>query len=123
MIVTITYSPPPRELPPPGPPVRRNDRSPSTVHERRLERVPESTAQQMADDFVLYRLSEQALAPEAEQYKIYRYSEEGREVQIALDFGEILALDVGEESKESTDSDSTTQLQLSRERRRSNGRQ
>lgn len=73
----------------------------------------------MADDFVLYRLSKQALAPEAEQYKIYRYAREGKEVQIALDFGEILALDIGEEDKKSTNSNSTSQLQLSRENRRS----
>lgn len=75
----------------------------------------------MADDFVLYRLSKQALAPEADQYKIYRYSQKGREVQIALDFGEILALDVTKGSEKSTNPDDPTEIELSRKKRHPDG--
>lgn len=88
MTVTISFQPPARENVSP-----RVTDTPIT-HERRLEAVPEPIAQQMSNDFVVYQISGSIQAPEVQQYRTYKYEHSGREVQIALDFGEILALDI-----------------------------
>lgn len=97
--VQITYQVPPRG---------ERSRS-SSRHERRLEGVPEPTAQQMLDDFAAYEASRGRV----NQYEAYTYRRSdpgepaGGEVMVALDFGEIAALQVEEglqaESGESTE--------------------
>lgn len=93
MRVTIKFRSPPR----------RNSGGDSIVHERRLEAVPEAIAQQIAGDFQLYRLWGRAAESEVEQYKTYQYKRRGREVNVALDFGEVIVLGISEEEKDTQD--------------------
>lgn len=76
--VQITFQPPSRAGLP---------RS-SSVHERCLEAVPAPTAEQMVQDFAAYR----AAPSTAEQKKLYTYPQDDDEAFVALDFGEVVAL-------------------------------
>lgn len=82
-------------------PARSNlSRSPSR-HRRDLEGVPASTARQMAQDFTAYQHEPSAIA----EKKLYTYRPSGRrgasndEVSVALDFGEIVDLEVDRKRK------------------------
>jgi hypothetical protein len=83
--VEITFQPPAR--------AHQSQHTPP-VHERRLESVPASTAREMARDFAAY----EAAPSEAEQHKLYTYRQveadgsSGGEAMVALDFGEVVAL-------------------------------
>jgi len=77
-------------------PARANlSRSPSR-HSRNLEGVPVSTARQMARDFTTYQHEPSAV----NEKKLYEYQPSGKgqtsndEVVVALDFGEIVTLEV-----------------------------
>jgi len=72
MTVTITFRTPSSEQ-------RENT---STIHERRLEAVPQATAEQMA---------------EAHRSTLYRYEKPEDDILVALDFQEIVALTASEE--------------------------
>lgn len=80
-------------------PARANLSRPPSRHHRDLEGVPESTAQQMVQDFAAYQHEPSAI----NEKKLYRYrrSEQGKvsedEVSVALDFGEIVALEVDQQ--------------------------
>lgn len=73
-----------------------------SFHERSLEGVPASTAQQMARDFETYKVRPSA----AERQKLYTFrqvKEEGTagdEAVIALDFGEVVALRPADEEED-----------------------
>ena len=83
MTVTITFRTPSSEQ-------RENT---STIHERRLEAVPQATAEQMAEDFVQYRTTR----AEAHRSTLYRYEKREDDILVALDFQEIVALTASEE--------------------------
>lgn len=84
MTVTITFRTPYSEHREEG----------STLHERQLEAVPRTTAEQMAEDFVQYRTTR----AESHRSMLYRYEgEEEGDVLVALDFEEIVALNAFEE--------------------------
>ena len=78
------------------PPTRMNLSRCSSPHRRNLKGVPQSTAQQMAQDFTAYQHEPSAI----EEKKLYTYQPSGQngppgdEVSVALDFGEIVALEV-----------------------------
>lgn len=78
------------------PPTRTTLSRPSPSHRRNLEGVPQSTAQQMAQDFTAYQHEPSAI----EEKKLYTYRPSGQrgkpgdEVSVALDFEEIVALEV-----------------------------
>lgn len=78
------------------PPTRTNLSCPSSPHRRNLKGVPRSTARQMAQDFTAYQHEPSAI----EEKKLYTYRPSGQretpddEVSVALDFGEIMALEV-----------------------------
>ena len=78
------------------PPMRTNLSRCSSPHRRNLKGVPQSTAQQMAQDFTAYQHEPSAI----EEKKLYTYQPSGQngppgdEVSVALDFGEIVALEV-----------------------------
>ena len=78
------------------PPTRTNLSRCSSSHRRNLKGVPQSTAQQMAQDFTAYQHEPSAI----EEKKLYTYQPSGQngppgdEVSVALDFGEIVALEV-----------------------------
>ena len=82
-------------------PSRTNRSQPPSRHHRDLEGVPESTARQMARDFTAYQHEPSAI----EEKKLYRYRPSGRrgaskdEVSVALDFGEIVALEVNRQRR------------------------
>ncbi len=77
-------------------PTRANPSRSSSRHHRDLEGVPKSTAQQMARDFAAYQHEPSA----TNEKKLYKYRPPGQggasesEVSVALDFGEIVALEV-----------------------------
>jgi hypothetical protein len=75
--LTITFSPPMRE----------NGAS-DTVHERSLRAVPRSQAEQMRADFKRYQSNEES----AQKDKLYRFSQDGSEVLLPIDFGEVIAI-------------------------------
>jgi len=82
-------------------PTRSNlSRSPSR-HRRDLEGVPESTARQMARDFMAYQHEPSAI----DEKKLYTYRPSGQrgasndEVYVALDFEEIVDLKVDRKPK------------------------
>lgn len=85
MKVTIRFKPPTRENSKDGLAVHG-----SSIHERRLEAVPRRKARQMVDDFSRYQMGE----AQSDRYKIYKYAQADEEVQVALDFGEIIAIEV-----------------------------
>lgn len=67
------------------------------AHERDLEGVPPTTAKQMTRDFVHYQRD----PTEERRQKLYTYEKEGStpsdgEALVALDFGEVLALEAAE---------------------------
>ena len=78
------------------PPTRTNLSRCSSPHRRNLKGVPQSTAQQMAQDFTAYQHEPSAI----KEKKLYTYQPSGQngspgdEVSVALDFGEIVALEV-----------------------------
>ena len=78
------------------PPTRTNLSRCSSPHRRNLKGVPQSTAQQMAQDFTAYQHEPSTI----EEKKLYTYRPSGQrgtpggEVSVALDFGEIVALEV-----------------------------
>ena len=78
------------------PPTRTNLSRCSSPHRRNLKGVPQSTAQQMAQDFTAYQHEPSAI----EEKKLYTYQPSGQngppgdEVSVALDFGEIVTLEV-----------------------------
>ncbi|GEM_PF-2319417 len=81
-------------------PARANRSRTSIRHKRNLEGVPVSTAQQMVSDFTAY----QHQPSTRDEKKLYEYqprtgnaSED--EVFVALDFGEIVALEVDRETR------------------------
>lgn len=84
MTVTITFSAPSRASHD-APVIQR-----STVHKRRIEGLPRKVAQQMRDDFMRYHTGD----AQAERYKIYRYRDGEDEIEIALDFQEIIDLGI-----------------------------
>lgn len=110
--VQITYQAPPR--------AKRS--RPSSRHERQLEDVPKPTAQQMIDDFAAY----QASRSRVNQHEAYTYQRSepgetaGGEVMVALDFGEIVVLQVDEalqaENEESTARAQTARAQMAQAR-------
>lgn len=85
MKVSLRFQPPDRKESSSGMSTRE-----SPLHERRLEAVPKSKAQQMADDFSQYQLG----AAKSDRYKIYRYTQAGEEIEVALDFEEIVTLEI-----------------------------
>jgi hypothetical protein len=76
-------------------PERRNLSLPPARHERTLDAVPCAQAQQMADDYATYCGAE----GETEQRKLYRYEQDGEEVLVALDFGEVQAITTLQEAR------------------------
>ena len=56
-------------------------------HERCLDGVPASVAEQMVADFRRYREERHERSP------LYRYEQDGEEVVLALDLEEVVALD------------------------------
>lgn len=77
-------------------PARTNLPRPSARHRRDLEGVPPSTARQMSQDFSTYQREPSAV----DEKKLYEYQPTGKqgmsddEVFVALDFGEIVTLEV-----------------------------
>lgn len=73
----------------------------SSRHKRDLEGVPQSTARQMARDFTTYQREPST----SNEKKLYTYRPSGKkktsddEVFVALDFGEIVALEVDRKRK------------------------
>lgn len=82
-------------------PSRANISRSSHLHERCLEGVPETVAQQMTEDFAAY----QAERAGAERQKTYTYQHiKGEaatddETFVALDFGEVVTIKAVEEAK------------------------
>ena len=74
--VHITFEPPTRESPAPD----------ESRHERRLDGVPPSVAERMITDFEEYCENRTRKTP------LYRYERDGEEVVLALDLGEVVAL-------------------------------
>lgn len=74
--LTITFSPP----------TRKNGGG-EEVHKRSLTAVPRSQFEQMKADFERYQSSEQA-----QENKLYRFSQNGSEVLVALDFDEVMSI-------------------------------
>ena len=77
-------------------PARATLPRPSSRHRRNLEGVPPATAQEMAADFAAY----QHRPSVQEEKKLYEYQPRqanapGEEVFVALDFEEIVDLEVG----------------------------
>lgn len=60
----------------------------SPCHERVFENIPNSVAEDMAEDFAAARDP----GSEASPYQLYRYEEEGTEHLIALDYTEVLGV-------------------------------
>jgi hypothetical protein len=58
-----------------------------STHERRIDGVPQSVAEQMVTDFERYRKGRKERSP------LYRYEQDGEEVLLALDLDEVVALD------------------------------
>ncbi len=85
MTVRITFCAPPRQNSPDGSPFQM-----SVVHERRLEGVPPQVAQEMDDDYIRYQSNRAG----ASRYNIYRFESAGEQMEVALDFREITALDI-----------------------------
>lgn len=85
MTVRITFSAPPRQNPPDGSAFQA-----CGVHERRLEGVPAPVAQEMDDDYVRYHSNGAGVS----RYNIYRFESAGKQMEVALDFQEITALDI-----------------------------
>lgn len=79
-------------------PARAHQSRPSVRHSRDLEGVPASTARKMARDFTKYQTEPSAI----NEKKLYEYQPTGRsdnpdrEVVVALDFGEIVTLEVNQ---------------------------
>jgi hypothetical protein len=73
-------------------PAREGGHGGSTIHERILDAVPRAKAEQMAEDFVQYRSAANGRRNGAGRSELYRYTKNGEEVIVALDFGEIVAL-------------------------------
>jgi hypothetical protein len=77
-------------------PTRVNLSRSASRHSRDLEGVPESTARQMAQDFTAYQHEPSAV----DEKQLYKYRPSGQrqgsenEVSVALDFGEIVSLEV-----------------------------
>lgn len=94
------------------PPTRTNLSRCSSPHRRNLKGVPQSTAQQMAQDFTAYQHKPSA----NDEKKLYKYRPSGQrepsgdEVFVALDFGEIVALEVDRRRKVSTRESSLTSV-------------
>lgn len=82
MFITITFRSPTHEAVAGEP----------SLHERTIESVPSPKAKQMASDFVEYRQA----PSEASRSKLYRYQTNGKEVLVALDFDEMIALTASE---------------------------
>lgn len=87
MTVTITFQPPARVEAGPS----------SAAHERSLENVPLAAAQQMTEDFEAYQKS----PSEDRRHELYTYSKETspsseKEALVALDFEEVLTLEVAD---------------------------
>lgn len=97
MTITITFRPPPRKQCSSSTGVQS-----SSVHKRHLESIPKRVAQRVGKDFVRYRLRRKYV-PSAKQRKIYRFEHGGDEVQIALDFGEVIALHISGDDEAPTD--------------------
>ncbi|WP_263787687.1 hypothetical protein [Salinibacter grassmerensis] len=77
-------------------PTRTSRPSASSFHHRNLEGVPESTARQMAQDFTTYQ-HEPSTISEKKLYKYQSVDQSGTledECLVALDFGEIVTLEV-----------------------------
>lgn len=96
-------------------PARTSRPRSSSRHRRDLEGVPESTAQQMARDFTAYQHEPSA----CDEKKLYKYRPSGQkepsddEVFVALDFGEIVALEVNRKRKVSAREPRLTSVQNS----------
>lgn len=91
MTVSITFQSPYYE----------SDESPPTVHERELYAVPKAKAEAMVDDFIQYQeQQENGSTTSKRQRKMYRYTKDGEELLIALDFDEVIAMvATGEETE------------------------
>ena len=82
-------------------PARAHHSRPSARHSRDLEGVPVSTARQMARDFTTYQHEPSAV----NEKKLYEYRPRGKkgatdsEVVVALDFGEIVTLEVNQKQR------------------------
>jgi len=70
-----------------APPTRKNGIG-EFVHERSLNAVPRSKAEQMRADFRRYQSDGEA----AQKDKLYRFSQDGSEVLLPIDFGEVVAI-------------------------------
>lgn len=81
-------------------PVRKDQTTEPTAHERTLADVPSPLATKMAEDYVQYRSD----AGEVERCKLYRYERNAGEILVALDFKEIIALTAHDGVPGSTDS-------------------
>lgn len=90
MKVSLRFQPPDRKENSSGLSTRE-----APLHERRLEAVPKSKAEQMVDDFSKYKGD----AAKSERYKIYRYTQSGEEIEVALDFEEIVTLEIIDSSE------------------------
>jgi len=75
--LTITFSPP----------TRKNGNG-EFVHERSLNAVPRSKAEQMRADFKRYQSNGEA----AQKDKLYRFCQDGSEVLLPIDFEEVIAI-------------------------------
>jgi len=69
------------------PPSRNGPATEAARHERRLDGVPVAVADQMVADLRRYREGR------IDQNPLYRYEQDGEEVFLALDLGEVVALE------------------------------
>lgn len=69
------------------PPSRDGQATETARHERRLDGVPVAVADQMVTDFRRYREGR------IDRNPLYRYEQDGEEVFLALDLGEVVALE------------------------------
>jgi hypothetical protein len=69
-------------------PSRRHEQGGASIHERTLEAVPRTEAEQMAEDFVQFRNATNG----TKESELYRYDKDGQEVLVALNFKEVVAL-------------------------------
>lgn len=69
-------------------PLAHASAGPPLVHERILEGVPESVAEQIARDFVAYETE----PSEAARRKLYTFEGAAEKTMLALDFAEVLAV-------------------------------
>lgn len=76
------------------PPARHSRSEEGVLHQRRLDRVPKSTVDEIRRDFRAY----EANPNESAQYQMYCFDAEGQapqdEVSVVLDFGEVVDLRV-----------------------------